>query len=258
MAQLAIVVPALNEADNVRPLTEQIDRHIRQAGVAVQLIVVDDGSSDATLAHLQELAQTYPWLCILHRDQPRGQSAAMYAGIQHATAPYIATLDADLQNDPADLMRMWQLMRDEDADLVQGDRSHDRQDNVIRRYGSIVGRKARVWLIGDSVRDTGCSARVMKAAYAKAIPLQYRGMHRFIPAYVRLLGGRIVEMPVNHRPRTAGQTKYGLGVLNRGIAGFFDCLAVRWMSRRYRDTSVQRITAEDMQAIQKDADQCVR
>ncbi|HEX7008473.1 MAG TPA: glycosyltransferase, partial [Phycisphaeraceae bacterium] len=151
---------------------------------------------------------------------------------------FIATLDADLQNDPADLPAMLELVRSGQADMVQGDRSRNRQDNVVRRVGSVVGRRFRRWLLGDPIRDTGCSARVVRAHIAKQFPLQFKGMHRFMPVYARMLGAQVVEMPVNHRPRAAGQTKYGLGVLNRGIAGFIDCLALRWMMKRYRDTTV--------------------
>ncbi len=237
--ELSIVVPALNEQDNVGPLVEQVDDAVRGAGVAAELIIIDDGSTDATLERLMELAATRPWLRVLHRPEPRGQSSAMHAGIQAAAAPWIATLDADLQNDPADLPRMLAILREGNHDMVQGDRSHDRRDNLVRRAGSIVGRKARLWLVGDPIRDTGCSARVVRADIAKRFPLMFKGMHRFMPAYARMLGARIAEMPVHHRPRTAGTTKYGLGLLNRGFAGFFDALAVRWMMSRHRDTSAE-------------------
>lgn len=233
--ELSIVVPALDEQDNVGPLVEQVESAVNAAGIDTQLVIVDDGSTDATLARLRELARDRPWLVVLHRDKPMGQSAAMFAGIQAATGRYIATLDADLQNDPADLVRMLGLLKEKDVDMVQGDRSANRRDNVVRRVGSVVGRKARRWLLGDPVRDTGCSARVVRADIAKRFPLQFKGMHRFMPIYARMLGARIEQMPVNHRPRAAGQTKYGFGVLNRGVAGLFDCLAVRWMLKRYRD-----------------------
>lgn len=237
--QLSIVVPALNEQDNVGPLVEQVDQTLRQRGVEVELIVVDDGSTDQTRARLVELSRTRPWLKVIARDQRRGQSAAMLAGIQAAAAPYVATLDADLQNDPADLYEMLQMVQRGEADLVQGDRSHDRRDSVVRKVGSVVGRTTRRWLLSDPIRDTGCSARVMRRDLAVQLPLQYAGMHRFIPAYTRMLGGRVVECRVTHRPRAAGQTKYGLGILNRGPRGLFDCLAVRWMTRRYRDTATR-------------------
>lgn len=237
--ELSIVIPALNEQDNVGPLVDQIQTHIVEADITSELIVVDDGSTDDTLPRLRELAVTRRWLRVLHRPKPRGQSAAMYVGIHAARGSYIATLDADLQNDPADLPAMLKIIRTGDADMVQGDRSHNRQDNVIRRVSSIVGRRARRLLVNDPIRDTGCSARIVRADIARQFPLQYKGMHRFMPAYARMLGARIVEMPVNHKPRIAGETKYGLGVLNRGTAGLLDALAVRWMMSRYRDAHAE-------------------
>ena len=136
---------------------------------------------------------------------------------------------------------MLELLQREGADMVQGDRSADRRDTVVRRWGSGVGRKTRLWLLGDPVRDTGCSARVLKVEYARRLPLQYKGMHRFIPCYVAALGGVVIEMPVRHRPRHSGTTKYGMGVLSRGPAGLVDCFAVRWMRKRLRDVAVERV-----------------
>ncbi len=236
--ELSIVVPALDEQDNVGQLVEEVERGVRGAGVDAELIVIDDGSTDGTRQRLAELAADRPWLRVLHRDRPRGQSAAMYAGIHAARGLHIATLDADLQNDPAELPDMLATLHRTGADMVQGDRSACRRDNVVRKVGSVVGRKARRWALGDPARDTGCSARVMKAPLARQLPLQFKGMHRFFPAYARALGAKVVEVPVVHRPRTAGQTKYGLGVFHRGIAGLFDLLAVRWMSNRLRETAV--------------------
>ena len=239
--RLSIVIPALNEQDNVEPLVEQVASAVRGAGIDAELIVVDDGSDDLTLSRLKKLAEDRPWLVPLHRDKPQGQSAAMHAGIAAARGRYVATLDADLQNDPAELPAMLELLEQHGADMVQGDRSADRQDTFVRRWGSVVGRKTRLWLLGDPVRDTGCSARVLKVEYARRLPLQYKGMHRFIPCYVAALRGVVIEMPVRHRPRHSGTTKYGMGVLSRGPAGLMDCFAVRWMRKRLRDVAVERV-----------------
>lgn len=236
---LSIIVPALNEEDNIAPLVEQVRACVIGAGVDAELIVVDDGSTDRTPQALAEAAAKYGWVRALRRPRAMGQSAAMHAGIQAARGKLVATLDADLQNDPADLPRMLKVLEEQGADLVQGDRSHNRRDNVVRRGTSWIGRATRRCLLGDCVRDTGCSARVMRASFARQLPLQFRGMHRFIPVYARMLGARVVEMPVTHRPRTAGTTKYGLGILSRGWSGFFDCLVVRWMLNRYRDAHAE-------------------
>lgn len=235
--RLSIVVPALNEQDNVTPLVEQVAQAMQSGAISFELIVVDDGSTDLTLERLRRLQTDRQWLRVLHRPAPRGQSAAMHAGIQAARGDCIATLDADLQNDPADLPGMLERIDADQADMVQGDRSANRNDHTIRKIGSVIGRKARLWLLGDPVRDTGCSARVVRTAFAKQLPLQFKGMHRFMPAYARMLGARIVQVPVTHHARNSGTTKYGLGLLSRGPAGLFDLFAVRWMMRRYRDTS---------------------
>jgi len=239
---LSLVIPAHNEQDNLALLIEQIDLSLRQQGVDVELILVDDGSTDNTRQMTRALMADHPWVRLLTRDQCQGQSSAMYAGIQAARAPYTATLDADLQNDPADLLAMLKRVQAGDADLAQGDRSRARKDSAARRYASAVGRSARKLLLGDGVRDTGCSARVMRTELARQIPLQYKGMHRFVPVYIAALGGRIVEMPVNHRPRHAGVTKYGVGVFSRGFNGLIDCFAVRWMRNRLRKTTAQAAT----------------
>jgi hypothetical protein len=129
---------------------------------------------------------------------------------------------------------MVKLLRDSDAGLVQGDRSHARRDNVVRRAGSIVGRAFRRWLLGDTIRDTGCSLRVMRRELALQLPLEFRGMHRFIPITAIHLGYAVREMRVTHRPRVAGQTKYGFGIVQRALPGLRDLFAVRWMRTRRR------------------------
>jgi glycosyltransferase involved in cell wall biosynthesis len=239
---LTVLAPAHNEEDNVRPLVEEIDAALQGSGLSYEILIVDDGSVDATRARIQDMMRSCPRLrCIGMTHTPpgkgNGQSAAFHAGIRAAKGRLIATLDADLQNDPKDLPAMIEALHQEEADLVQGDRSHARRDNVVRRVGSIVGRTFRRWLLGDSVRDTGCSLRVMKREFAMRLPLEFRGMHRFIPVSIRDLGGVVIERRVNHRPRTAGQTKYGMGIVQRAIPGLVDLFAVRYMRKRRRPIS---------------------
>ncbi len=232
--RLSIVVPAQDEEDNVGPLVLEIEREVIGAGLSCEVIVVDDGSRDGTYQRLLELCREHPALRVRRHAVPLGQSAAMRTGIRAATGALVATLDADLQNDPADLPRMVALLERTGAGLVQGDRSANRRDNLVRRLGSRVGRVARRVLLGDRVRDTGCSARVMTREVAQELPLQFKGMHRFIPAYAGLLGVSVRELAVTHRPRRAGRTKYGLGIVNRGWSGLCDCFAMRWMASRMR------------------------
>jgi dolichol-phosphate mannosyltransferase len=237
--ELSVVAPAHNEEDNIAELVRQVGAAAAATGLSYEFVVIDDGSTDSTRARVQALMSERPWLrCIaMSRTPPgkgNGQSAAFHAGFRAARGRLIAVLDADLQNDPADLKAMLELMRRENADMVQGDRSHARRDNAVRRIGSIVGRKFRLWLLGDTIRDTGCSLRLMKREIALGLPLEFKGMHRFIPVTARHLGFKVVEMRVSHRPRTAGQTKYGFGITKRAIPGLIDLLAVRYMRNRRR------------------------
>ncbi len=239
---ITVVAPAHNEEANIDALVEQIGLALTPSGMTFEAVIVDDGSTDATRARLTALMPAKPWLrCVAMQHTPpgkgNGQSAAFHAGFRAARGRLIAVLDADLQNDPAEIPAMVARLREAKADLVQGDRSHARRDNAVRKVGSIVGRLFRRWLLGDSVRDTGCSLRVMKREVAIGLPLEFRGMHRFIPVTARHLGFTVVEMPVTHRPRVAGETKYGMGIVQRALPGLRDLFAVRWMKSRRRPTS---------------------
>jgi len=227
--ELTIVVPARDEADNLPPLLAEIGEKL--AGSRFEAIVVDDGSADSTRAVLASLAGRYPWLVVLRHDTPLGQSAALASGFRAARGEAVATLDADMQNDPADLPAMWALVRGGDADLVQGIRA-SRRDSLSRIAAAAAASAARRLVLGDRTRDIGCATRVMTAELARRLPLEFRGMHRFLPILARMRGARIAEVPVSHRPRASGRSHYG--ILGRGLSGFVDCLAVGWMLRRHR------------------------
>lgn len=233
-ARITLVAPALNEAGNLGPLIEQTDAAFAAAGIAHRIIIVDDGSTDDTPRELAALQARLPHLSVIRHDSPRGQSAALHSGIHAATTELVATLDADLQNDPADLPRMVRMLDETAADLVQGDRSANRQDHSARRVASVVGRLFRRAIVGDRVRDTGCATRVLRLTYAQRLPLHRKGMHRFIPACTAGLGGKVVETPVNHRGRHAGRTKYGTGLIKRGVPGLRDCFWVRHTIKQAR------------------------
>lgn len=233
--RLSIVVPALNEAPNIAPLVVEIERAFADRGGAIELILVDDGSTDETLARMTEAAAARPWVRVLHRRKRAGQSAAFHAGIRAAKAQWIGMLDADLQNDPADLPRLMEALAREGADWAQGTRRR-REDGAWRAFSSWVGRTFRRAGLGDTVRDTGCSCRVFRREIGLALPLQYAGLHRFMPVYARRLGYRVIEVDVAHRDRAAGRAKYG--ALNRALPGLIDLFAVRWMFRRLRDVRV--------------------
>ncbi len=246
--ELSVVAPAHNEQENAAELVRQVEAALSPLGIAWEFVIVDDGSTDKTRSIVQDLMATRPFLrCVAMTQTPKGkgngQSAAFHAGFRAAKGRLIAVLDADLQNDPADLPMMLDTMRSTGADLVQGDRSHARKDNIVRRYGSIVGRAFRRMILGDTVRDTGCSLRVMKREFALGLPLEFRGMHRFIPVGIAHQGGKVVEVPVHHRPRLAGETKYGMGITKRALPGLIDCFAMRYMRNRRRPTTSIEIAA---------------
>jgi glycosyltransferase involved in cell wall biosynthesis len=169
-----------------------------------------------------------------------GQSAAFYAGIHAAQGQIVALMDADRQNDPGDLPQMVRMLHARHVDMVQGDRSANRLDSAPRRLASAAARQCRRWLIGDPIRDSGCSLRVMRRDVALRLPLNYRGMHRYIPALARILGFQIVEVSVRHRARVAGRAKYGF--LNRALPGFIDLLVVRWMESRLVPIDAERVS----------------
>jgi len=241
---LSVVAPAHNEQDNIDPLIEEVSSALEPLGISFEFIIVDDGSTDATRESIIAHQSKRPWVrCIAMTNTPKGkgngQSAAFHAGFRAARGQLIALLDADLQNDPADIPKMLDLLNKKSADFVQGDRSAVRKqgDSSIRLFGSWVGRTFRRALLGDTITDTGCSLRVMKREIALQLPLELRGMHRFIPATARHLGYTVIEMPVNHRHRHAGEPKYGMGITKRALPGLVDLFAVRYMRNRRRPVS---------------------
>jgi len=181
------------------------------------------------------------WLTVLRLVTPRGKgigpAAGYYAGIRHARGVLIASMEADRQNDPGDIPAMRRLMFEHEADMVQGDRSANRRDNFIRRASSWVGRSFRRIVLGDTIRDSACAMRLLRREVALAIPFHLKGMQRFAAWYARMIGYKVIEAPVNHRPRTAGRAKFG--VWNRALPSFIDLLAMRWMRSRWREVKVQ-------------------
>lgn len=250
--EISVVAAAHNEQDNLPTLVDEIVAALDPLDMEYEIVVVDDGSTDDTPNVLDTLLKAQPRLrAIRMLDTPpnsgHGQSAAFYAGFRAAHGNLIVPIDGDLQNDPADIPAMIVLLKEKNADLVQGDRSAARKDNLVRRVTSFVGRLFRRWLLGDTIRDTGCSLRVMKREIALALPLEFRGIHRFIPVTARQLGYNVIETPVRHRPRTAGRTNYG--IWNRAIPGLIDCFAVRWMRKRRRPTEFRELERPDMDRI---------
>ncbi|MBN1476424.1 glycosyltransferase family 2 protein [Candidatus Sumerlaeota bacterium] len=233
--QLSVVIPVKDEQESIAALVVETHLALRDSGLAHEIIVVDDGSIDGTVAQLEQLASDplVP-LRVIVFEANAGQTAAMRAGCEAARAPWIGTLDGDGQNDPHDLPRLMEHAGR--FDVVNGIRAK-RRDSLWRKLCSRIGNGTRNLLTGKTVRDVGCSIRVFRRECLAAFP-PYRGMHRFLPTLFTMAGFTITEIPVNHRPRKAGRTKYSaFGRMREGIPDLF---AVRWMRKRARFPRIAR------------------
>jgi dolichol-phosphate mannosyltransferase len=225
---LSVVAPAHNEMDNLPRLVEEIAAALTKFEYRWEVIITDDASTDSTAAVLRDLRKKYPQLRVLSMRQRSGQTAALDAALRHAKGTFIATLDADLQNDPADIPRMLDLLQSQQCDFVNGWRAN-RRDPWIRLVSTRVANRVRNWLTHEQIHDSACGLKVFRRECIDRLKL-FNGMHRFLPTLVKMEGYRVVEVPVNHRPRTAGKAKYG--VLNRVFKALRDAFAVRWMQQR--------------------------
>lgn len=238
---LSVVVPVFNEEQNLPLLAEQIAAALEPAGRPWEVVFVDDGSTDHSLEVLRQLAASRPQFRYLSFARNAGQSAAFKAGFDAAAGALIVTMDADLQNDPADMPAMLSLY-DQGYDMVIGWRQK-RQDVWIKRFGSRLANAVRNRLTAETVRDTGCSLKVLRADMAKRLPM-FSGMHRFLPTLMKLQGARVAEIRVNHRPREHGVSKYG--TWDRLKASLYDLFAVRWMQRRWVNYQVAEERGEGL------------
>jgi glycosyltransferase involved in cell wall biosynthesis len=218
---VSVVVPLFNEEENVPILQAELTAAL--AGLEYEIIFVDDGSTDATVARVAESSRVR----VLRFAKNAGQSAAMYAGLHAAKGATAVLLDGDLQNDPADIPKLLAEI-ERGADLVCGYRAV-RKDTTVKRLTSRIANSVRSRFTKDGVRDTGCTLKAMRRECVEAL-VPFKGMHRFIPALVKGAGYSLVEVPVNHRPRKYGLSKYGLG--NRAVRATVDMFGVRWLLSR--------------------------
>ena len=225
---LSVVVPLFNEEGDVPILQGELT--LALAGLDYEIIFVDDGSSD----HTVERIVFGPGIRLLQFERNAGQSAALYAGLQSVRGRTVILIDGDLQNDPADIPRLLAEI-ERGADLVCGYRAQ-RKDTFLKRVTSRVANFVRSRFTIDGVRDTGCTLKAMRRECIDAL-LPFKGMHRFIPALVKGAGYRLFEIPVNHRPRKFGQSKYGLG--NRAVRATVDMFGVRWLLSRRVDYKIR-------------------
>src|SRR5712672_841076 len=229
---VSVIVPVYNEEENVPILQAELRAALR--AIDHEFIFVDDGSTDHTVERIESGTN----LRVIRFEKNAGQSAAIYAGLKEARGATVVLIDGDLQNDPADIPKLLAEISN-GADLVCGYRTQ-RRDTVVKRLTSWIANAVRSRFTKDGVRDTGCTLKAMRCECVTVL-VPFKGMHRFIPALVKDAGYQLVEIPVNHRPRRFGQTKYGLG--NRAVRATIDMFGVRWLLARLlnyklRDDSV--------------------
>jgi dolichol-phosphate mannosyltransferase len=228
---LSIVIPVKNEAGNIVPLVAEIGAALDPGGMDYEIVYVDDGSTDQTAAEIARLQAANRRLRLVRHRMSCGQSAAIRSGVKAARAAWIATLDGDGQNDPADIPALWQIANAAPAEpplLIAGHRAR-RQDSRSKRRASTIANAVRRAMLHDDTPDTGCGLKLFPRALYLDLPY-FDHMHRFLPALVLREGGTVRSLPVNHRPRERGVSKYG--VLDRLAVGIADLVGVMWLRRR--------------------------
>jgi len=224
---ISLVVPVYNEEENLPILIPEMTEVLQGLGKSYEMIFVDDGSTDGSRALLKRMIAQDPQIRLLGFKRNCGETAAGAAGLKEARGKIVITMDADLQNDPKDIPKMLDYLKD--YDMVSGWREK-REDSRIKRITSKIANGIRNGLSKESVRDSGCTFRTYKRECLQNLKL-YKGMHRFMPTLVRMEGFRVIEIPINHRPRKFGVSKYN--TWNRMWRAFVDLLAVRWMKNRH-------------------------
>jgi dolichol-phosphate mannosyltransferase len=232
VVQLSVVIPVCNEAENVAPLAREIHAALN-GRVNFEAIFVDDGSTDATAAEVTKVrAESVPQIRLLRHAQRSGQSSGVRTGVRAARGAWIATLDGDGQNDPADIPDLMTALQAQNADgqlkLIMGNRT-TRKDTWLRRLSSRVANGVRGSMLSDGTPDTGCGIKLFERELFLELP-HFNHMHRFLPALVQRAGRRVISVPVAHRPRLRGTSKYGLN--NRLWVGIVDLFGVMWLIKR--------------------------
>ncbi|RKY34813.1 MAG: glycosyltransferase [Candidatus Omnitrophota bacterium] len=221
---ISVIIPVYNEEENIPLLYEELIQVLENIGSDYEVIFVDDGSTDSSLEILKEIKERNPRVKILSLERNTGLSSALKAGIDKASGEVIITMDGDLQNDPQDIPKLLNYIQ-EGYDVVSGWRRY-RKDPFLKRGSSIIANYIRNKLTSESINDSSCMLKVYKSEYLKKIKF-YRGWHRFLPTLLKMEGARVIEVEVTHRPRTYGQSKYG--IKNRLIKPFIDTLVVAWL-----------------------------
>jgi glycosyltransferase involved in cell wall biosynthesis len=222
------VLPVYNEEESLPVLWPELRDVLDATGLRYEVVFADDGSRDRSAEIVREFRSRDPRVRLVKLKVNAGETAAMDAGLKAARGRFVVTMDADLQPDPRDIPRLLEHLKEWDA--VTGWRANRAAgDSMVRRVSSIVANRVRNALSDESIRDSGCTFRAFRRECLRDLTL-YRGFHRFIPTLLRMQGYRVVEVPINHRPRRFGESKYGIG--NRAFRAFVDLLVVRWMKSR--------------------------
>jgi glycosyltransferase involved in cell wall biosynthesis len=236
--ELSLVIPAYNEQEVIPELLRRIEPALRQTDKTFEVVMVDDGSTDTTPKLLSDAQQTRPWLRILRMGKNGGQSAAFDAGFKAARGAVIATIDADLQNDPEEIPRLLPML--DGYDMITGWRAK-RQDSKFRLIQTRIANRIRNWISQETIQDSASSLKLYKRHCLEGIHL-FTGSHRFMPTLVKMRGYTVLETPVKHSHRFAGTAKYGFR--NRAWRAFVDLLGVRWMKNRYLRYSSTEVKPE--------------
>jgi dolichol-phosphate mannosyltransferase len=231
--EVSVVIPAYNEEEVIEPCVREVMDVLRATGKPFEVIVIDDGSRDRTREILKGLRPGMPELVIIGFKGNHGETAGWDAGFKAARGAAVVTIDADMQNDPHDIPQLLELIGR--YDVVSGYR-RKRNDSIVRRISSRIANWTRNKMTHDQVRDVGCSLRAIRRECLKDLKL-YKGMHRFLPTLLKYDGCTTTEIPVNHRPRLLGKSKYGIG--NRLFRGIRDLMAVRWMRSRWLSYEIE-------------------
>ncbi len=250
--QLSFVIPCHNEEANLRPLVSAIREAVEPLKLSYEIVITDDHSTDNSWAALKELAAAEPRVRALRFAFNCGQSAALWAGMKAARGDTIVTLDADLQNDPRDVPKFLEALKQ--YDCVCGSRiaARSQGDNLIRIASSRIANWVRNKVSGETISDAGCCYRALRRECMDNLKF-FKGMHRFLPTLIKIEGFSVTEIPVRHNPRTAGRTHYG--VWNRLFASFYDLLAVRWMKKRmFRYEIAERLNLKNAVEPQRHRD----
>jgi dolichol-phosphate mannosyltransferase len=224
--EISVVVPVKNEQDNVASLIAEIDAALSK--VKHEIIYVNDGSTDATLSTLKQLQKQYKQLRVISHQQSCGQSTAVRTGVKFARYDWVATLDGDGQNNPADIPKLIDAVS-EGVELVGGNRRLSRRDTFIKRISSVIANTVRSAMLRDDTPDTGCGLKLFQREAFLDLPY-FDHMHRFLPALIKRRGGKIVSVHVQHRNREHGKSNYG--TIDRLIVGIVDLFGVAWLQRR--------------------------